>query len=140
MIATKGTVAILNRLKFMEFVDAQPATLSAHKILKKYRSQGGHIDHNFGYPYVAHVTDKKTRLDYTIIYESKHDPPRITAQKIFDKILTKREIAHNSRELIKYADLTNALEIHLKWTRIALRTTTLKSYATEGPIHIDEVF
>ena len=138
MIATKGTVAILNRLKFMEFVDAQPATLSAHKILEKYRAQGGHIDHNFAYPYVTHVTEKKTRLDYFI----KYPTPRlnITGIKVFDRILSKKKIAKKSRALVKYADKTDADEIHLKWTRIALRTTTFKQYATEEPIRIDEVF
>jgi len=138
MIATKGTVAILNRLKFMEFVDTQPATLSAHKILEKYRSQGGHIDHNFAYPYVTHVTDKKTRLDYTIIYESPR--PTIKEKKIFNGILSKRTIAQYSQDRVKYADETEALEIHLTWTRLAVRTTTLKSYAIEEPIRIDEVF
>ena len=138
MIATKGTVAILNRLKFMEFVDAQPATLSAHKILEKYRSQGGHIDHNFAYPYVTHVTTKKTRLDYTIIYESPR--PSIKQKKIFNGILSKRTIAQYSQDRVKYADETEAIEIHLTWTRLAVRTTTLKSYAIEKPIRIDEVF
>ena len=138
MIATKGTVAILNRLKFMEFVDTQPATLSAHKILEKYRAQGGHIDHNFGYPYVAHVTSKKTRLDYTIIYESPR--PTIKEKEIFNGILSKRTIAQYSRDRVKYADETDAIEIHLTWTRLAVRSTSLKSYAIEEPIKIDEVF
>ena len=138
MTAIKGAEAILNRLKFMEFVDTQPATLSAHRILEKYRSEGGHIDHNFAFPYVTHTTTKKTRLDYTIIYESPR--PTIIEKKIFNGILSKRTIAQYSKDKVKFADDTEAIEIHLTWTRLAVRTTTLKSYAIEEPIIIDEVF
>ena len=122
----------------MEFVDSQPATLSTHRILKKYRSQGGHIDHNFAFPYVTHVTEKKTRLDYFI----KYPTPRlnINGVKVFNKILSKKEIAYRSRDLVKYADKTDAESIHLKWTRIKINTVTFKSYALEEPIIIDEVF
>ena len=126
--------AILNRLKFMEFVDSQPTTLSTHKILEKYRAQGGHIDNKFASPYIASVTSKKTRLDYIIKY------PYRQGVKIFDGILSKRKMAQISQDQIKHAYLSEATEIHLTWTRIMVRTTTLKPYAIEEPIHIDEVF
>jgi hypothetical protein len=73
----------------------------------------------------------------------KYESPKPTQKgyHIFDEILSKKEIAQKSKDFIKYVALEpKALEIHLTWTRIKVRSTNLRQNAIEKPIVIDEYF
>jgi hypothetical protein len=125
--------ALKNRAEFIKFVDEQPASTSAAKILKKYRAQGGHIDHNFAFAYVTEMSEKYTRLDYVVVFDSP--TPSLIDHQIYTYFLSKRDMRAEAQKFLHA--FTQAKEIHLKFQKTAIRSTTGESWTVGSPTRFD---
>jgi hypothetical protein len=105
--------------------------MSADKIIQEYRRKGGKIDNNFAYRYVAETTAYATLLHYEILYQSP--APSVEDTYPIDALLTKKKIIQRANALLNFAKNTGALYARVELTRIATRTTTLKTTAFEKP-------